>query len=337
MEKIKDNILDNRYSLLSKIGSGTYGIIYTVKDILENNEKEYVAKIYKVFNEVDKEIEILNIVKVMHNPFIIEIINSGKGVIKRNGKIFEDKKYCILEYASKKDLLKYIDFPGKLEERYSKVIFEKILKAVKAIHSKGIYHLDIKLENIILDEKFEPKIIDFGTAKKKIENKNGFFKGRVGTIEYMPPQMFLLDKKYNPIKADIFSLGVVMFNLVVGFTGFLRATEYDEYYCYIKENTVNSKEKYWEKVEAKHNISPSELFKELYIKMVSFDEEKRPTIDEILEDKWFDEIKNLNDEERNKLEQEVYYEFEKREKIVEENNRMTITNDTIEENFDEIF
>ena len=118
---------------------------------------------------------------------------------------------------------------------------------------------------------------------------------------------------------------------------FFRATEYDEYYCYIKENTVNYKEKYWEKVEAKHNISPSELFKELYIKMVSFDEEKRPTIDEILEDKWFDEIKNLNDEERNKLEQEVYFEFEKREKIVEENNRMTTTNDTIEENFDEIF
>ena len=293
-----------------------------------------MAKIYKVFNEVDKEIEILNIVKVMHNPFIIEIINSGKGVIKRNGKIFEDKKYCILEYASKKDLLKYIDFPGKLEEKHSKVIFEKILKAVKAIHSKGIYHLDLKLKNISLDEKFEPKIIDFGTAKKEIERDNGFFKGRVGTIDHMCPQMFLLDKKYNPIKADIFSLGVVLFNLVVGFTGFFKATENDEYYCYIKENTEKSLEKYWQKIEINHTINPSKLFKELYIKMVSFDEEKRPTIDQILEDKWFEEIKKLNEEEKNKLEEEVYFEFERREKVVEENCQ-TIINDTIEENLDE--
>ena len=330
-----DNILDNRYSFISKVDSGTYGIIYTVKDIQKLDGKEYAAKIYKFLNGVDREIEILIKVKELHNPFIINIIDCGKGLIKRNGNIFEDKKYCILEYAPKKDLLKYIAYSGKLEEKYSKVIFEKILKAVNAIHSKGIYHLDIKLQNILLDEKFEPKLSDFGTAKKKIESDNGFFKGRVGTIDHMAPQMFLLDKKYNPIKADIFSLGVVLFNLVVGFTGFLRATEKDENYCYIKENTEKSKEKYWKKVKSKFNISPSDLFKKLYFKMVSFDEGKRPTIDKILEDEWFKEIKKLNDEERNKLEEEVYFEFEKRGKIFEQNSQIIITNDTIVENFDE--
>ena len=66
--------------------------------------------------------------------------------------------------------------------------------------------------------------------------------------------------------------------------------------------------------------------------MVSFNEENRPSIDEIIKDEWFSEIENLNDEDRNRLEQEIYHEFEERKKIVKEKNQITPKNDTIEEN-----
>ena len=266
----------------------------------------------------------------MHNPFLINFINEGQGIIKYKGKIFKDKKYCILELASKYNLFKYIESTGKFKETHCKVIFKKILKGIKAMHSKDIYHLDIKLENILLDEKFEPKITDFGLSQKKEETLDGFLKGKIGTQNYMPPQMFLSNTKFKPIKADIFSLGVVLFTLSAGVNGFWTAED-NTLYKYIKENTEKSKENYWNVLKGK-NIELSPSLQDLYIRMVSFNEDNRPSIDEILEDKWFKDIDKLNDEERNKLEQDIYSEFEKREKIVKEDNQQTVTNDTIKEN-----
>ena len=299
----KDNIIDNRYSIISKIGSGGFGVVYTVKDEQENGGP-YAAKIFKILKGVDREIEILNILKDLHNPFIINIIDySDKGTIIRNGKIFKDKKYCILEYAPKNNLLQYIDSAGKLKEDHCKFIFHKILKAINAIHSKGIYHLDIKPENILLDEHFEPKITDFGLSIKIDETKDGHFEGSRGTPNFMPPQMFLLGKQiFNPIKADIFSLGATLFNLAGGYFGFDRAKEKDFYYRYIKENTEKSIEKYWKKVETQKNLKFSDLFKKLYIKMVSFNEDNRPSIEDILNDEWFAEI--FDEEKRKIIDQE---------------------------------
>ena len=331
MEIEKDNIIDNRYSIISKLDSGGYGVVYIVTDIQENNGNQYAAKIYKSLKGVDREIKILNILKDLHNPFLINLINKGQGIIKYKGDNFEDKKYCILELAPKYNLFKYVESTGKFNETHCKIIFKKILNAIKAMHSKDIYHLDIKLDNILLDEKFEPKITDFGLSKKKEETKDGFLEGKMGTKNYMPPQMFLSNKKFNPIKADIFSLGVTLFTLSAGVNGFFKAKESDSYYKYIKENTEESIENYWKSVEG-NNIKISPLLQKLYIQMVSFNEDNRPSIDKILEDKWFEEIDKLTNEEKNKLEQEIYSEFEKREKIVKEKNQQIVTDDTIEEN-----
>ena len=95
-----------------------------------------------------------------------------------------------------------------LSELHAKLIFFKILKGVQNCHNAGICHLDLKTDNILLDEKFVPKLCDFGFA---IRN-NGHLREFLGTQQFAAPEIFR-KKSFDGYKADIFSLGVVLLNL----------------------------------------------------------------------------------------------------------------------------
>ena len=116
------------------------------------------------------------------------------------------------------------------KERYAKLIFHKILKGVKALHDAGICHRDLKMQNILVDEEFNPKICDFGFASDiKGTDGTGFLKEFLGTLNYAAPEIFL-NRPYKGIKADVFSLGVVLLNLVTCKIGFIQAIRKDKYY-----------------------------------------------------------------------------------------------------------
>ena len=89
-------------------------------------------------------------------------------------------------------------------------------------------------------------------------------------------------KEYDGTKADIFSTGVVLFIIVQGIFPFTGAKQ-DEYYNLIKKGQYNS---YWKKVGGTHL---SNEFKNLFVKMVSYDPAKRPSVAEIKEDDWFNQ------------------------------------------------
>ena len=137
----------------------------------------------------------------------------------------------------------------------------------------------------------------------------------VGTPNYASPQIFKC-KPYNGSKADIFSLGVILFNLVVGMFGFMEAKSNDKYYRWIMANQID---KYWSSLATAqiNHLNFSQQFKDLYIRMVSFNENNRPTIDQILNDNWFNELQGLNNEQLNQLENEVRNEFIARENHIQ--------------------
>ena len=153
------------------------------------------------------------------------------------------------------------------------------------------------------------KIADFGLSKQKTTENDGIFKEAIGTTEYAPPQMFRKPKYYGD-KADIFSLGANLFPLVTGIYGFQESSENDYYYNLLKTN----KEEYWNDLDnyldAKFNKKVSTEFKELFEKMVSYNEENRPDIKDLLKHEWFDEINNLTDEEKKKIVKEALEEKE---------------------------
>ena len=316
----KREILDNKYILKQKIGSGAQGKIYLVEKIEDN--KEYVAKLRKKDKEETKEqyhfmneINILNKLKNKEKKYVPFLYDSGEGYRKIEGENTDENNltkvlYLIIDYASKGDLFYYIQkSENGFKELHSKIIFKKIIEGIKYCHESNICHLDIKIENLLLGENYEPIITDFGLSQE-IYNLNNIplqKKGIVGTAKYMCPQMWL-EKPYTGIDADIFSLGVVLFNLVTGKFGFGYAISKDQLY---KDIANKYYELYWNQMSAKiPSISKlSNEFKNLYIKMVSFKPEKRPRINEILNDPWLAEINNMSEEQLNEVHEEMMEEF----------------------------
>ena len=172
------------------------------------------------------------------------------------------------------------------------------------MHNANICHRDINLVNILLAENYNPKLYNFRWSSINANNLNG----RAGTSEYMAPEI-IENHPYDGFKADIFSLGQLLFNLVNKIYGFKSSSANDQYYSLIRNNHFNE---YWNS-GVFHNINPSNDFKSLFIKMVTYDPLQRPTIDDILNDQWMQEINNLNNDELNALEHELRNELNIRE------------------------
>jgi len=312
--------IDNKYIILEKKGHGATANVFCVKDF--DHDTVYAAKILKKHSDYfDKEVNILNTLKTANNPYIVNIVGSGEGLIVRKNHPQTTNQYLVLEYASKGELFNYI-YCAKcgLSERHSKVIFAKILKGVQACHSKGICHRDLKMQNILVDADFNPKICDFGFATDNNDHLTEF----LGTQQYAAPEI-LRNRAYDGFKADIFSLGVVLITLTTCKIGFGAATKYDPYYRLIMAKHI---QKYWTEVE-KHIKGMSQELKDLFIKMVAFKPNERPTIEEIFASPWMKEIRDLNEEQLAQLENEIREDFLKRETAVNEviKQEMEVEND----------
>jgi serine/threonine protein kinase len=124
-----------------------------------------------------------------------------------------------MEMIQGSSLLTYIkNLPNKkIEEKGCKKLFLQLMQGVDYLHSKNIFHRDIKLENVIIDDKMNIKIIDFGfsciSAKSKLLN---FF---CGTPSYMPPEI-IQKKEYIGPYVDIWSSGILLYTLLFGFFPF---------------------------------------------------------------------------------------------------------------------
>ena len=321
-DNVNDNdnnlLIDNKYCIKSKKGEGGYSLVFQVKDI--ETKKEYAAKIItKITNISKNELNICKIIKnKIHNSYIIDFISNGIGPIQKGKKISKKIEYYIFGYASKGDLWKYI-LQGGFKEKYSKIIFTKILEGIQALHKIDICHRDIKPHNILLDDNFNPKICDFGFATSiKGEDGSGKLYDNLGTHIFKPPQMYLTNNSYNGIKADIFSLGVTLFILVASKPCFYASSKKDKYY----NNIINNHQQYESDLK-KNNINISNTLLNLFYKMVAFEEKNRPdNIEEILKDEWFNEIRDLNNDERMILEEQVRLDFEKKEKDIIEKTQL---------------
>jgi serine/threonine protein kinase len=201
----------------------------------------------------------------------------------------------------------------------------EIVKAVRYLHQIGFCHRDLTPVNISLSgEEFIIKLLDFGFSSKIIRIKNGRVKyqtGKVGTKAYAAPEV-LYGNPYDGEKADIFSLGVILFFLRTGFRGFKEAkccdivlNPTDLLYNYIRyKHPV-----YWKILE--RDVSPkikelSEQFKNLYLNMLAYNPKERPTLDEILNDDYFSDITALTQDQLHALKQEIITEFRNRESLI---------------------
>ena len=311
------NILAKRYIIQSELGYGLTSQVFKVLD--EKTGETRVAKIYKDRESKTflKETRIFKMIDELNLSGIIKFYEADFNDLTINGHTTK-KMYMILEYGSKGCLFDaLLNTKCGFTEDVCKFIFLNLINAVDALHQKGICHRDLKTENIVLvGDNYDIKLIDLGFAAKFLdeENKMKKLKKPVGTSYYCAPEI-LEGKSYDGTKADIFSIGAILFVLMTKNFGFVEAKVNN-----ISSNVRNSlykliktkqHDKYWELLEKYFKIkdlSPS--FKSLYLRMVAYNPEERPTIEQIKQDEFIAEIINDNQEKINFLREKMINEIE---------------------------
>ena len=305
--KIEQEILDDRYIIQKEIGFGYSSRVFKVKDVQTGETK--VAKIFKdnMSSKFQKEAKAINLINAIDAPTNIKCFTMDIGYLIHKGKK-EQKMYEILEYGDHGTLYdRFESSVNGFSEEVCKYIFSKILHAVGVLHSNGICHRDIKPENMLfVGDNYDLKLCDFGLSIKFInkENKKRKLKLQVGTKCYRAPEVEER-KDYSGDKIDIFSIGIILFVLITKIFPF----EEDSNILYRLIKTKQF-EKYWEIIEKfVKEKQLSEQFKNLFVKMVAYNPDERPTIEEIKKDDFMKDITNLNDKQLDELNKKMIDEL----------------------------
>lgn len=297
------NNFKERYSLKSQIGSGLTSIVSIVFDNQTGQTK--VAKIYEsnAIETFQKEIKMHKYLEELNLPSIIKLYDYGVDDITLNGQT-KERMYAILEYGSHGTLYDAVEKTRDgFTEDVCQYILLNILNAIEALHKKGICHRDLKPENLVfVGDNYELKLIDFGFSAKFINKENAKIKLKksVGTVYYCPPEI-LQNKLYDGEKADIFCIGALLFILMTRKFAFEEAkvinTSMKIKKILYKLIKAKQYDKYWQLLETSFNIKIlSQNFKNLFVKLVAYEPEERPSIDEIRKDAWMSDIANANEE-----------------------------------------
>jgi serine/threonine protein kinase/tetratricopeptide (TPR) repeat protein len=231
-----------RYKLLQLIGEGGFGVVYMAEQE-EPIHRKVALKIIKLGMDTKQVIARFEAERqalaMMDHPDIARVFDAGATDTGRPYFVMElVKGIPITEYCDKNNL----DMHQRLE------LFIDVCKAIQHAHQKGIIHRDIKPSNVMVtlhDGKPVPKIIDFGIAKAtqhRLTEKTLFTEYRqfIGTPEYMSPEQAEMSGLDVDTRSDIYSLGVLLYELVTGTTPFeadkLRSAAYDEIRRIIRED-----------------------------------------------------------------------------------------------------
>ena len=240
---------------IGRLGSGSFG----VAELLFDSKND----IHTVYKFIDKDIditdEVLNHNYVSNHENIISLKSFGN---------YEKYNFIELEYAENGDLFHYIKKNGKQTELYSKYLIWNILNGIEYCHKNNIIHYDIKLENILLDKNNTPKLADFGYSKY-----SSYHKKRVGTLQYMPPEVLKCESK-DLTKIDIYACGVCLYVMLHNTYPFKGKNNME-----IGANILRNKYKI-------NNIDLSKNCVDLIQKILEPNENKRLTIQEIRNHPW---------------------------------------------------
>ncbi|MCJ8738291.1 hypothetical protein PDJAM_G00033830 [Pangasius djambal] len=212
-----------------------------------------------VLMKVEREIAIL---KLIEHPHVLKLHD-----------VYENNKYLylVLEHVSGGELFDYLVKKGRLTPKEARKFFRQIISALDFCHNHSICHRDLKPENLLLDEKNNIRIADFGMASLQVGDS--LLETSCGSPHYACPEV-IRGEKYDGRRADVWSCGVILFALLVG------ALPFDH------DNLRQLLEKVKSGVFHMPHFIPPDC-QSLLRGMIEVDAEKRLTLEQIQKHAWY--------------------------------------------------
>ena len=200
--------LDGRYEIKEIIGVGGMAVVYKAYDNIDDRvvaikilKDEYLSndEFKRIFKNESKAIAVLS------HPNIVRVYNVSFG---------DRIQYIVMEYVDGITLKEYIEQQGAVNWKEAVHFMGQILAALQHAHDKGIVHQDIKPQNILLLKDGTIKVTDFGIARFSRADADTTSDKAIGSVHYISPEQ--ARGEVTDEKADIYSVGVVMYEMLTG-------------------------------------------------------------------------------------------------------------------------
>ncbi len=208
MDKFIGALLEGKYEILELAGSGGMARVYKARDVSEDRivglkilKEEYAgnSEFLRRFRNESRAIALLS------HPNIVKIFDVG----------FSDKlQFIVMEYVDGITLKQYMENKRRLDTMEAVNVTIEVLKALEHAHSRGIIHRDIKPQNIMISPDGAVKVMDFGIARFAQSQTMTMTDKAIGSVHYISPEQARGDTITE--KADIYSLGVMLFEMLTG-------------------------------------------------------------------------------------------------------------------------
>lgn len=207
MDQYIGRLLDNRYEILEVIGTGGMAVVY--KALCHRLNRLVAIKILKDEFAGDEEFRRRfhaegEAVAMLSHPNIVQVYDVSSS---------DNANYIVMELIDGISLKQYMEMKGVLNWKETLHFAMQIAKGLEHAHSRGIVHRDIKPHNIMVLKNGSVKVMDFGIAR--VMNKsNTLTKEALGSVHYISPEQ--AKGGYTDNRSDIYSLGVVMYEMMTG-------------------------------------------------------------------------------------------------------------------------
>ncbi|XP_061346690.1 CBL-interacting serine/threonine-protein kinase 1-like isoform X2 [Gastrolobium bilobum] len=203
-----------KYVLGRTLGEGNFGKVKLARNT--DSGQLFAIKILdknKVIdlNNADQIKREISTLKLLKHPNVVRLYE----VLASKSKI-----YMVLEYVNGGELFDKISSKGKLSEADGRKLFQQLIDGVSYCHNKGVFHRDLKLENVLLDTKGNIKITDFNlSALPQHIKADGLLHTTCGSPNYIAPEI-LANRGYDGAKSDVWSCGVLLYVILTGYLPF---------------------------------------------------------------------------------------------------------------------